>query len=769
MLMDKVGEMRLIGRHCRAALLGGAAGLALVASPAFAQDAGSAAPIAAAPQPQTDASANPYADDIVITAQKREEKLQNVPIAVSVVPAATLAAFNVNEATDLQYFVPGVQVLNAAGPRSFGFYIRGVGTTSFSSESVEGSVAFVVDGVVMGQSGASLADLPDIERVEVLKGPQATLFGKNASAGVINVVTRRPSDHWEGKIDASWAWPLNERKLSGLITGPITDTVRVMLSGRVNKRDGNVTNLHDGRDLNNRNDYGFRGKLEFTPDDRLTTTLIGDWWQRRADCCIWTLRRVGPTPNALELSQIAAGIVPSPSNEKQNVDGDVRSDVDSWGISLDNEYELGGNYTISAITAFRSWHSIDGLDTDSQPTNIYNVNYADFRQHQFSQELRLTSPKSGLIDYVLGAFYFHQAVTSISYQDNKSSVAAFAGKAVTNDATTDNYAVFGQANINLSKQFRLIAGGRWVSETAFASKYRLDTRSLATSFSQARKTNSALLWRFGAQYDLSKDANVFATITRGFKGGGYDTGIGFANLPDVKPERPTNSEIGIRTSWPDAGLTFNVTAFHTIVEDYQISARAPGALSVYYLINAAKLRSNGVEFDLSWRPIRSADFVISAGGMYDKAIFKSFPNAQCWAGQTAAQGCVGGQQNLTGTELPHAPKWSGNLMASYTGDLGANGWKYHLDADVNYHSRAGQGFPISPWMYQNAYALMNMSIGLSGKNDLWRVSVFGRNLTDKNFATNIGSTVLGSSPGSTQQYPLYEARRVIGVALGLKF
>ena len=765
--MGEIDKTRLVGRLGRMVLLGSASGLSLVAVPAFAQDAGPAAPTPAAlSQPQGDV-ADP--NDIVITAQKRSEKLQNVPISVAVVPAAALQAFNVNEATDLQYIVPGVQVLNAAGPRSFGFYIRGVGTTSFSSESVEGSVAFVVDGVVMGQAGASLADLPDIERIEVLRGPQGTLFGKNSSAGVINVVTRRPSDHWTGEVNGSWAWPLNERKASALISGPITDTVRVLLSARVNKRDGNVDNLFDGRKLNNRNDYGLRGKLEFAPSSNFTSTLIADWWQRRADCCIWTLRRLGPTPNALELSQVTAGIVPSSLNNKQNVDGDVRSDVDSWGVSLDNEYELGGGYSISAITAFRSWHTIDGLDTDSQPVNIYDKNYADFDQRQVSQELRLTSPKGGTIDFVLGAFYFHQKVKSISYQDNLSSAAAYAGKAVTNNATTDNYAVFGQANINVSKQFRFIMGGRWVSETAYASKYRLDTRSLATQYAEAEKTDTGLLWRFGAQYDLSKDANVFATITRGFKGGGYDTGIGFPELRNVDPEKPTNTEIGIRTSWPDAGLTFNVTAFHQIVENYQISARAPGVASVYYLINAAKLRSNGIEVDFSWRPIRSTDFVITGSGMYNEAIFKSFPNAQCWAGQTVAQGCVGGQQDISGTVLPHAPKWSGNLMMSYTGDLGSDGWKYHLNADLNYHSRAGQGFPISPWMYESGYALLNASIGISGKNDAWRVSLFGRNLTDRNFTNNIGSTVLGSSPGSTQQYSLYEARRVIGVSLGVKF
>lgn len=753
---DRV-ETRVAASVHRAMLVGSASMLAY-ATPALAQES-------PAPQAQDDNARG----DIVVTAQKRSERLQDVPISVAVVSSETLGAYGMNEATDLQYLVPGIQVLNAAGPRSFGFYIRGVGTTSFSSESVEGSVAFVVDGVVMGQSGASLADLPDIERVEVLRGPQGTLFGKNASAGVINVVTRRPSKEWTAEANGSWAWPLNERKISGIVSGPISDNIRVLVSGRLNKRDGNVTNVFDGRKLNDRNDYGFRGKLEFEPSSNFTSTLIGDWWQRRASCCIWTLRRVGPTPNALELSQIAAGIVPSPTNEKQNIDGPLRSDVDSWGVSLDNELDLDGGYAISAITAFRSWKSIDGLDTDSQPTNIYNQNYADFSQSQFSQELRLASPKGSLIDYVVGALYFHQKVKSISYQDNKSSTAAYAGREVTNNATTDNYAVFGQANVNISKAFRLIVGGRWVSETGFASKYRLDIRNLATQFAQDEKTDTALLWRLGAQYDLSPDANIFATITRGFKGGGYDTGIGFPELRNVNPERPTNTEIGIRTSWPDAGLTFNVTAFRTIVEDYQISARAPGAASVFYLINAAKLKSDGFEVEFTWRPVRDIDFTVSGSGMYNDAIFKSFTTAQCWAGQTAAEGCVGAQQDLSGTDLPHAPKWSGNLMASYSGELGSSGLRLSANADVNYRSRSGQGFPISPWLWEGDYALVNMSIGISGNDDRWRVAVFGRNLTDKNFATNIGSTVLGSAPGSTQQYPLYEARRVIGVSLGTKF
>ncbi len=748
--------------HLRRGLLRGTAlGLALLAAPAFAQTA----PVASAPQV---AEEEPNAGDIVVTAQKRAERLQDVPISIAVVSASTLESLNLNEATDLQYLVPGVQVLNAAGPRSFGFYIRGIGTTSFSSESVEGSVAYVMDGVVLGQSGASLADLPDIERIEVLRGPQGTLFGKNASAGVINVVTRRPSDHWEGRVTGSWAWPLNERKLSGLITGPINDDIRVLFSARLNKRDGNVKNLFDGRDLNNRNDYGFRGKIEATPSANFTSTLIADWWRRRADCCIWTLRSLAVPPNAMEAGQVAAGIVPSPTNEKQNVNGLVRSDIDSWGVSIDNEYETDSGHAISSITAFRSWDTIDGLDTDSSPTNIYDVNYADFDQRQFSQELRLTSPKGGLIDYVAGVFYFHSNVTSVSYQDNKSSVAAYAGRVVTNNATTDNYAVFGQANINVAKNFRLIAGARWLSETATANKLRLDTRSSATQFAQAKKTDTGFVWRLGMQYDLSEDANLFATVTRGFKAGGFDTGIGFPELRNVDPERPTNWELGVRTSWPDAGLTVNLTAFHLTVDDYQISARAPGPTSIYYLINAAKLESNGIEGDISWRPRGNFGFTLNASAAYIDATFKSFPNAQCYPGQTAAQGCVGGQQDISGTVLPHAPKFSANLQASYVDALGDGPVKLQLDADVNYRSATAQGFPVFDPLIQPRYALVNASIAIMSSDDFWRVSLFGRNLTDKNFATTIGGTVLGSA-GNTQQYPLYEARRVVGVGFSLNF
>ena len=263
--------------------------------------------IAGLAPPASAADGERLLETVTVTAQKREERLQDVPVSVAVVSAESLGAFDLNQATDLAYLVPGVGVSNSAGPRSFGFFIRGVGTTSFASESIESSSAYVVDGVVTGQAGAALSDLPDIERIEVLRGPQGTLFGKNASSGVINVVTKRPSDTFGASLKASYSDPDNETKLAGYITGPINNDVRYLVSARTNQRDGFVKNLADGRDLNDRNDWGVRARIDLTAGENLDVSVIADYWKREADCCIWTLRSIGTPASVGELEQIAAG------------------------------------------------------------------------------------------------------------------------------------------------------------------------------------------------------------------------------------------------------------------------------------------------------------------------------------------------------------------------------------------------------------------------------------------------------------------------------
>jgi len=705
--------------------------------------------------------------EIVVTAQKREEKLQDVPLSVAVVSAETLEAFRLNQTTDIQYLVPGLTLTNSAGPRNFGFFVRGIGTSSFSSESVEGSTAFVLDGVVLGQSGASLTDLPDVERVEVLRGPQGTLFGKNASAGVISVTTRRPSDTFAAAVSASWAHPDNERRFTGLVSGPIGDKARFLVSARRNLRDGYITNVFDGRKLNDRDDWGVRGKLELDPSERLRVTATADYWKRDAECCIWTLTRVGSAPSAIELVQLGAGIVPGRDNLKADINGRVFSDSESYGASVQADYDLGGDYTVTSITAWRRFITHDGLDSDSTPLNLLDTNFADFKQRQFTQELRLTSPKGGFLDYVVGAFYFDGKVRSASVQLLPSVPVPFASKLVRNDASTKNLALFGQANLNFTPAFRGILGARVLHEKAEAEKNRLDPRFGLTSAATASKTDDAIVWRVGLQYDLTPDVMAFATVTRGYKGGGFDTNITLPTLPDVAPEKPTNYELGLRSSWPDQRLIFNVTAFRTEVEDYQASARDAGPPPFTRILSTEAV-TKGAEFEATWRPLADLNWTLMGSAAYVDARWGDFANAPCFTGQTAAQGCVGARQDLTDARLPLSPRWSGSLASHFETPVG-EGLTGSFDVGVNFRTKALLAFPNDPSTMHRGYTLVNAAVAVGSEDGRWKVSVFGRNLTDERYSIVDFSTPFGGPVNSYSQFIPAEAQRSVGVALDLSF
>jgi iron complex outermembrane receptor protein len=710
-------------------------------------------------------------EELVVTAQKREERLQDVPIAINVVSAGQLQAANMNETADLQYLVPGVQVNQLNAPRAFGVFIRGIGTTSFSTQSIEPSAAYVVDGVVYGQAGASVQDTPDIERIEVLKGPQGTLFGKNASAGVVNIITRQPSDTFEVDARVQFAEPYDERKAELVVTGPIAKDVKFLVSGRLNQHDGYVHNVYDGRRLNNRNDYGVRAKLEWTPGDRLDVTLTGDWFQRWADCCIYTLRQVGPNPSSVEQQSLAAGIVPSSKNRDQNIDGGVISHEDNYGAALQADYRLGGGYTLTSITGYRRWWTNDGLDTDSSPLDILNTNYANYWQNQTSEELRLTSPTGGRFDYVVGLYYFDQGVT---YTGRQTYVTIpVPGLSFLNyiDAGTINYALFGQGNLHATDKLTFIAGARVLKDRYRAFRYKVDPLFGGVDTAEATKSDTGFVWRLGAQYAFDRDRMAFATITRGYKGGGYDTNPTVPGLPSVGPEHPTNIEIGVRTYWPEQRLLLNATAFHTIVTDYQANVVAFDPVTGVYsnhITNVAKLRTQGVEFTAAWKPLADADLTLTLNGAYMDAIYKDFPNSPCVGGQTEAQGCIGGLWDVSGLTLTRSPKWKLDLDARYVRPLGDTGLQIDFEGMIDFQTKMYVAAHL-PEFLQPDRTLINASVGIGPEDGRWRLAVFARNLTDQNYFTTLTQTPFGVAPVSLSQYPLYEAHRIVGASLAYKF
>ncbi|MBX3484326.1 TonB-dependent receptor [Phenylobacterium sp.] len=733
----------------RRALLLAAAGAALVATPAAAQ-----------------ADGDNVIAEVTITAQKRAENVQDVPLSVAVVQGEALEALKLNEATDIAKVAPSVTFINSAGPRNFGFFVRGIGTSTFAAETIEGSTGYVLDGVVLGQAGSALADLPDIERLEVLRGPQGTLFGKNASAGVINIVTRRPSKELDIRLSGSWAWPDDERKISGYVSGPITDTLRFSLSGRRNKRDGIIDNVFDGRKFNDRNDGGVRGKLEWEPSDDLTATFTADYYRREADCCLWTFAQIGGAPSAQEALAAAAGIVAGTGNFKQNINGDVFANGKNYGASLQVDYELGGGFTLTSISAYRRWFTKDGLDSDSSPLDNLDVNFAFLKQSQVSQELRVASPTGGFVDYVAGLYYFETDVHSASTQLFATVPLPFFSRLAVIDAQTRNIAAFGQANINVSDSFRLIAGARVLNEKVEADKNRLDVRFGGRDSATASKSDDAVVWRLGAQYDVTDDVMAFATVTRGYKGGGYDTNIGVGTLRDVRPEKPTSYEFGVRSRWPDLRLVANATVFFGKVKDYQSAGRDP--VTATYPIANGEAKTRGVEFEVIARPFDDIDFTLRAGGAYVDAEWGDFPNAPCFGGQTLAEGCIGGvQQDLTGARLPFSPMWQGNIAGHYETPV-ANDWRLTVDANLSFRSDALIAFPNNPRTEQDGYSIFDMAVGVGPQDGRWKASVFAKNLFDQDYRAAMFSTPFGNAR-SLSQFQVYESQRVVGVALDLDF
>jgi iron complex outermembrane receptor protein len=261
----------------------------------------------------------------------------------------------------------------------------------------------------------------------------------------------------------------------------------------------------------------------------------------------------------------------------------------------------------------------------------------------------------------------------------------------------------------------------------------------------------------------------FTTVTRGYKGGGYDTNIGIGTLPDVRPEKPTNYEVGLRTTWPQQGLTFNVTAFKTHVEDYQVSARDPVLGPSVYRISNGEANTRGVEFDMTSRPFSKVDLTLLASGAYTDARWGTFNDASCYTGQTVALGCVNNTQDLTDQRVPFSPDWSANVNAHYQTHLFSPSTALLFDLGVSYRSKMGIAFPNDPNTIEGALTLVNASIGVSARDGHWKLAVFGKNLTDKRYASVIFNTPLGAAPRNYSQFIPYEAQRIVGVSLDVAF
>ncbi|WP_082515605.1 TonB-dependent receptor [Sphingomonas sp. Leaf412] len=743
-------------------------------------------------------------DDIVVTAQRRAESVQRVPIAVTAVRGDALQRLNITSPQQLTLIDPSVKYKQSTSAGNSGFLIRGIGTSSFSA-GIEQSISTVVDGVVLGDP-STISTLVDIERVEILRGPQGMLFGKNASAGLVSFTTVRPKIGVTELIGRT-EFGTNGHHVVNLIANlPVTDDLAVRLVGFAKERDGVVINRSpfQPRDVDGQLNYGGGVKLMWRPTDTASLFFSSDYSEVGRFCCsmVWAKNAPGYAP-AVTLAQY--GIVASDRNREVAIGGRSYGYAHRGGASIEANFEIG-DYSLTSLGAYRQSYRESFYDGDNTTVNYVDRNGGSNALRQLSQELRLTSPTGGTIDYVAGLFFFDQRATGFIDQQGRLEwiVPASNGQVIrvvptrpvgtifdgnlTNRVHSRSYAGYAQANVHAGDRLNFIVGGRLTHDELNLNYSRgtipgaVPIPGGVTLSLRQGIDNTNFSFRLGAQYTVVEDVMAYATVSRGYKGPGFSglTVTNTAQDQSVAPEIPTNYEIGVRASLLDRRLTLNATLFKTEVRDFQAQvADLSSASYANRITNAGSLDSKGVEFSIVARP--TPELTLSGGGAYVDARYGEFEGVQCYFGQPkVAQGgpCVAppanpnsidGFFNAAGLRLAAAPKFSYNLVADYQKLVGAG---MRASAQVNFSGQSDVNYAANgdPGTIQKAFGLLGANIGIGPDDNSWRVGVFAINLLNQFWAAQKNpSPTTTLNPGGYLQYLSPDSVRTVGATLDFRF
>lgn len=689
---------------------------------------------------------------VTVTATRRTESLQTVPLAVSVVTGADLENANRNTLGALSTQVPSLNFRTGASNKDTSLFVRGVGTIS-TSPGVEPTVSTVIDGVVLSRPGQATLDLLDVDRVEVLRGAQGTLFGKNASAGVVNIVTQTPSRELEGYVDASYFNEGNERRLRAGISGPIGSGVRASITALSAKYDGNVTNVFDNSSANGYDKRGARAKVQIDASRDVTVTLAADVLDSRDNVPTGVVTRTsliafpsGVTSSFPAFAAAIAPVVPTDDNRRINANLETRVEDQNRGASAQVEARLG-SHTLTSITAWRGWDNTQYQDGDrlSKPLaglpQSHDKGTVSFTQA--SQELRLASDKGGAFDYVTGLFYLHSD-NAETYRREVQRVGA--GSTQFNDfgqasygTTSDSTALFGEGRWNVSPTARAIAGLRWTQDRLSYTHQRgrstpdaqfngaLPGVNQPVSNSGSTTENGSTA-RLGGQWDLTNDINTYVTYSKGYKGPAFNV---FFNMLDrdslaLKPETSDSIEWGFKSELAAKTVRINVAAFSTNYKNYQANFfdTVDGTI-VTRLINAGDVSTRGVEVDVLAKINRQ--FTVSGAAAYIRARIDQF---NCPVGATAS--C-----DVNGKPLPFAPDWKVVVRGDYRIPLDG-GKQLNLGADYNWQSEVQYDIGQFADTIQGAYGVWNASVALSDPSKGWRATLLAKNLANQSYASFLG-------------------------------
>jgi len=744
------------------ALLAGCS-LAAIASQAIAETQESRGPAAANP---------PVVTEVIVTAGKRSELLQGVPVTVTVVGQDQVAQQNITDAIGLSRAVPAL----SAGVDQL--RIRGIGTFSFARSS-EASVGVVLDGVALANAGPVGPQLFDIARVEVLAGPQGTLFGRNASAGVLNIVTNAP-DPSEATASAHVDLGSRNDRLAQLMGNlPLGPDAALRVTGAYVRQPQTIHDLADGSwDRNEARDI--RARLLWRPTDDLKFNLIADYSRATTrgggEWAVYASTPGSQLTNALT----ACGVVVGRDNAQSCNDGPNFSTTRTWGVSGQADWSVAG-LTLTSITAYRGYDSNAGGDADSTPLDVLDVNTAQSRIRNVSQELRVTSPGGQLIDYVAGLYFFDSDQT---YGGDQAGTVGFVppplilGQSFATTAHSRSYAAFGQATLHAGSRLRFIAGLRLNRDEVSASTTRALHPGAIAPFSSlapvaASARDDSVSYRLGAQYDVAPWAMAYLTYNRGYKGPAINDQAASPSIPlVVRPEIPKAWELGLKTNLLDRRLAVDVALFHTHATDFQTQYYDP-SIPGYVFGNAPSLTTKGVQVDVFGR--LTDRLSVNGGAIYTDATYGAGYLVACSQGQTAALGCFavpgGTAQDAAGTPLAGVPKFKLTANVEYRHPVGER-LEGFVQADLVYSSRTFYGQGYDPLNSTGAHTVLGARIGVRTPDRRFGVAVFVRNLTDERVPNLTFAQPLAAQMGDPSAYVQFfgaESFRVVGVSLDGRF
>ena len=706
-------------------------------------------------------------DDIIVTAQKRAEGLSDVPISISAVSGKQVESYGQTNLEQISSSVPNLKITQTAIANRIA--IRGI--ASGDNKGFEQSVAMFVDGVYYGRDQLSRLPLVDMERVEVLRGPQPTLFGKNAIAGAVNITTRSPTDEFEGTVSGLYEFNHKELQLTGVLSGPLSDGIEARVVGYHRSMDGYFYNQKLKRNEPNVDEYYVRGKVEFDKGGPLAAELKLEY----ADFTMKGQPRdvFGAVGNYNAVFQGPFFVSTVPDYVREDNGYESRNKV--FGATLNADLEIG-EHTLTSVTSLLDYKTREIVDVDFSGISFLDGTNLREDYRQFSQELRLTSPGGEAFNYIGGVYFQH---AKLDVQDFTLFNPTFLGLGAPFNAlgdtrndrdysqTSDLISAFAQGELSLTDQLRVTAGARFNHEkksgrrslaivqgplstapaAVVAAVFRalnIEAHSIAGKLSE-----DSFNPMVNVQFDATDDLMLYASYARGTKAGGFDirsnslptsTTVAKPGAFEFQDESADNFEAGLKYKGRD--VAFNLSFYRTKYKDLQVNI-FDGTLN-FNVRNAAAARTQGIEAD--FRAALAEGLTISGAIAYLDFKFTNFTDGQCYYLQTPGPG---GFCDYSGKRNALSPKWSGNLNVDYWTPVGSD-LKLSFNVNADFSSSYIAAANLDPRTYQGSYAKLGARVALGQIDNRWEVALIGRNLTDQRIlqtgsAMPLATTITGGT------------------------